>query len=392
MLGCCAKVRIVTIGLAANAGGCPVRIASFNVENLFNRPRAMNLPSWQEGEKVLESHARVNELFTRAQYTKPVKAEILGLLGKLGLRYRDEADFAILRQNRGRLLARHVDGSVEVVASGRDDWIGWVELITEPVNQLATKHTARVIKDVGADVQAVVEADNRIALRDFSAIMLRVVQATPYDHIMLIDGNDMRGIDVGILTRFGYEIVRIRSHVDDTDSKGLVFSRDCPEYTVTTPSGNELVLLINHLKSKGYGSQPQNDAKRKRQAARIAQIYRRLRNDGQPNVVVLGDLNDFPGSPPLDPLLEKTDLRDVTAHPKFTGDDWQGTFQNATKRDKLDYVLLSPALFGKVTGGRIFRKGVWGGKEGTLWPHYPTMTEEVHQASDHAAIYADIKV
>jgi len=45
-----------------------------------------------------------------------------------------------------------------------------------------------------------------------------------------------------------------------------------------------------------------------------------------------------------------------------------------------------------VTNARIFRKGVWGGTNGTLWPIYPTMKAKVHQASDHAAIYADIKV
>ncbi len=45
-----------------------------------------------------------------------------------------------------------------------------------------------------------------------------------------------------------------------------------------------------------------------------------------------------------------------------------------------------------MTGGRIFRTGVWGGKNGTLWPHYPKMTAAVHAASDHAAIYADLDI
>jgi hypothetical protein len=43
-----------------------------------------------------------------------------------------------------------------------------------------------------------------------------------------------------------------------------------------------------------------------------------------------------------------------------------------------------------VTGGGIWRKGVWGGKHGTLFPHYDDMTKPVHAASDHAAIWADI--
>jgi hypothetical protein len=36
--------------------------------------------------------------------------------------------------------------------------------------------------------------------------------------------------------------------------------------------------------------------------------------------------------------------------------------------------------------------GVWGGKNGTLFPHYATITKEVETASDHAAVYADISL
>jgi hypothetical protein len=71
----------------------------------------------------------------------------------------------------------------------------------EPVNQLATQHAAMVMRDVNADVLAVVEADNRVALLKFGAIVFKKIKDAPYAHIMLIDGNDDRGIDVGLLTR-----------------------------------------------------------------------------------------------------------------------------------------------------------------------------------------------
>lgn len=66
--------------------------------------------------------------------------------------------------------------------------------------------------------------------------------------------------------------------------------------------------------------------------------------------------------------------------------------QRAFAPSHFDYILLSPALFNRVTNARVFRKGVWGGKNGDLWPIYPTMEKPVHAASDHAAIYADIKL
>jgi endonuclease/exonuclease/phosphatase family metal-dependent hydrolase len=368
-----------------------MRIASFNVENLFERAKAFNLEDKEAARVILEQYARLNDLFNEPNYSDASKGEMVDLLTKLGLADRDDGgEFALLRQNRGRLLRRPLGGGTEIIAKGRADWIGWVELKTEAVNELAMQHTAMVIKDIGADVQAVVEADNRVALKKFSGIALEAIGGRPYEHVMLIDGNDDRGIDVALMTSAKYEIAGIASHVDDHDSQGEIFSRDCPEYTITTPSDERLVLLVNHLKSKGFGGQSSSNSKRRRQARRIAQIYRRLVSAGQTNVAVVGDFNDTPDSKPLAPLLAQTDLRDITTHRKFTSDGRPGTFGNGTKSNKIDYILLSPALFARVTGGAIFRKGVWGGKNGTLFPHYPTMTRATEAASDHAAIYADI--
>jgi predicted extracellular nuclease len=369
-----------------------MRIASFNVENMFERAKALNLPTWEEGRPTLERHSRINELLNVAVYSADDKTEIIKLLKELGLAKKDDGGkFAQLRQNRGRLLKRPKSGGIEIVANGRADWIGWVELKTEPVNELATRHTAMVMRDLDADVLGVIEAENRIALKNFSSILLKKVGADPYAHVMVVDGNDDRGIDVGILTKGTWEIVGIRSHVDD-DPDGEIFSRDCPEYTLATKSGKRLVVLVNHFKSKGYGKAKDSNAKRKLQAERVARIVRRLRKQGEEHVVVLGDLNDTPDSAPLAPLFSGTGLRDISTHLKFTSDGRPGTYANGTKGNKIDYVLLSQALFSKVTAGAVFRKGVWGGKNGTLFEHYETMKSANQAASDHAAIYADIDI
>ena len=367
-----------------------MRLASYNVESLFERAKAMNPLDPSVGREALERHARINSLFAEPVYTDVVKDEIKDLLTKLGLAKSDDGGkFARLRQNRGRLVER---SPLEVVANGREDWVGWVELEKEPVDELATRHTAMVIRDVDAHVLAVIEADNRVALRDFSSILLSQAGATAYEHVMLIDGNDNRGIDVGILTRRGYDIEGIRSHVDDGPPTSPTFSRDCPEYTVRTPGGERIVVLVNHLKSKGYGSQARNNARRREQAEAVAKIYERIRRSGQRNVAVVGDMNDTPDSSPMQPLIQGTNLRDISEHPNFVSDGRPGTFGNGAKSSKIDYILLSPALFNKVTAGGVFRKGVWGGKNGTLFPHYDTMTKPVHQASDHAAVFADIAI
>ncbi|MGO3814226.1 MAG: endonuclease/exonuclease/phosphatase family protein, partial [Cellulosimicrobium funkei] len=308
----------------------------------------------------------------------------------------DAAALAVLRQVRGRLVRRtgsQAAGTArtEVVATGRGDWVGWVDLVKDRVDELAMAHTARVVADVAADILAVVEAESRVALKRFTDAGVTRSGRALYPHVMVIDGNDDRGIDVGLLTRRPYEIGTVRSHVDDRDSRGrLVFGRDCPEYVVVLPGGGTITVLVNHFKSKGYGTQAESDATRRRQATRTAAIYAGLRARGEEHVVVVGDLNDTPGSVPLRPLLEGTDLRDVSVHPEFRGDGRPGTYGNGTASQKIDYVLLSPALFERTVGGSVFRRGVWGGKDGTLFPHYDTMTSPVHAASDHAALWADV--
>ena len=64
--------------------------------------------------------------------------------------------------------------------------------------------------------------------------------------------------------------------------------------------------------------------------------------------------------------------------------------QRYAAANRIDHLLLSPELFVKATGGGIWRLGTWGGKNGTLWPHYGTVTTATDTASDHAAIYADL--
>jgi hypothetical protein len=61
---------------------------------------------------------------------------------------------------------------------------------------------------------------------------------------MFIDGNDDRGIDVGLMTRSGYQIGLMRSHINDVGAeRGPIFSRDRPEYCVRTPQGEDIWVL-----------------------------------------------------------------------------------------------------------------------------------------------------
>jgi endonuclease/exonuclease/phosphatase family metal-dependent hydrolase len=371
-----------------------MRIASFNVENLFTRAKALNLDTWQEGHKVLEEFAEINALFENEQYSPADTARMLVLLRQLGVDKKDDGGpFVILRQNRGQLLKRRPIAGPEIVAKGRADWTGWIEMKTELVNEASTRNTAQVVRDVNADVLTVVECEGRAALLQFSHALVPAVGGTAYAEALLVDGNDTRGIDVGLMTKPDYKIGWMRSHVDDKGpSGGRVFSRDCPEVGIWTPSGQTVWILSNHFKSRGYGVKDASDARRWLQAETVRTIYERLKLEGATYIAITGDLNDSPDSDPLGPLIRDTDLRDASTHPKFTDDGRPGTYKDGHARDKLDYILLSPALYDRMSQGGIWRKGVWGGKNGALWEIYPEITTAAHAASDHAAIWCDIEI
>jgi hypothetical protein len=56
--------------------------------------------------------------------------------------------------------------------------------------------TAKVIHEVGVDIIGLVEAESRPALVRFHDDLLSLAHGKSYQHIMLTDGNDERGIDV----------------------------------------------------------------------------------------------------------------------------------------------------------------------------------------------------
>lgn len=381
-----------------------VRIASFNVENLFARPGALNQATWAEGQPILDAYRKVNALFQHETYTAADKMKILELLVELdicshndqGAIRRKHTQFprwAWLRKNRGAFDREPNDAtqSVEIIASGRADWIGWVELAKENIDEAATRMTARVIRDVEADIIGLVEVEDRPSLVRFNVDLLNGF----YSHAMLVDGNDERGIDVGIMTKEGFEIESIRSNVDVQDAKGTIFSRDCPQYQVHTTSGATVHVLVNHFKSQSGGG----GERRRRQAEEVRRIVNGLIAAGQ-HVIVLGDLNEGPvveGSQAVNLAAlfdNNSPLIDCYSLSQFQTGNKPGTFDSCGLRNRLDYIFISQSLQTRFTGGGVFRMGLWGSRatRPTAWETYPEMTNSSEQASDHSLIFLDLDI
>jgi len=382
-----------------------IRIASYNVENLYARPKVFDSSDWTIGEPILLAYQQVNTLFAKNQYNANDKQTMLSLLERLEIYTRNDVHalrrkyavsprWAWLRKNRGSFDREPQDRNLDVsiIANSRNDWIGWVELAKGPTNEISTRMTSQVIRDVNADIIGIVEAEDRPSLVKFNSELLGGM----YDHVMLIDGNDERGIDVGIMTKSNFPIESIQSNVDRMDNAGIIFSRDCPQYTVRTPNGTIVHVLINHFKSQSGGT---GDAKRRRQAGAVRAIADNLINQGQ-HVVVMGDLNEGPQvvgqhAPNLTALYNNNSrLVECFSLAAFQIGNRPGTFDSCGIRNRFDYIFISQSLVQNFIGGTVFRNGLWGSRvtRPTDWPTYPQITNSSEQASDHGAIYIDLNI
>ena len=237
------------------------------------------------------------------------------------------------------------------------------------------------------DVGCLVEVENRIVLHRFCAERLkwtRSGQRQSYGHNMLIDGNDTRGIDVGLISKF--PIAGVWSHIDDANGGKKVFSRDCPEMEVQLPNGRSLWVLLNHLKSKGFGAQATSNARRKSQAEQIRELLRAY-DLSQDLVIVAGDLNDTPNSAPLRPLMGVSNLHDVLSSLP-DADRWTYHYN---QNQQIDYVLVSTPLHSALTGSGVFRRGLHkvARYSTSNETQYTTVTSDANSASDHGCVWAE---
>ncbi|MFN2439367.1 MAG: endonuclease/exonuclease/phosphatase family protein [Chitinophagaceae bacterium] len=361
-----------------------IRIATFNLENLFTRPVAMNAATDEAGRKAIEDHAKANAIIAKPVYLQDDKDILLDLSRKYKWHILNPPKNALvqLQKIRGQLFRKPHNAPLEVVANGREDWVGWFDLLKEDVKWQATFNTGRVIHAVNADILIAVEVENRPTLDRFNNQVLKSDFGLSYNHYMVIDGNDTRGIDLGILSRF--PIAEIRSHVDDpTSSGGRIFSRDCPEYDIILPNGERIIIIPNHFKSKRNGNDQVSQNRRKLQADTAHNIALAALNRSS-FVLMGGDMNDTPSSVALASLF-KDGFKDVMSHPDYPTDR-PGTFNTGLANNKIDYLIMSPVLEDKLLTTGIERRGSY---HPNTWEPFDSVTKKSEEASDHHLVWAD---
>lgn len=358
-----------------------MRIAGFNTENLFTRAKVLNFKSNADGDQILSKISILQSELEKNIYDKT-------LIMKL---YKELKDFIEITEERGKLFKRKGFSILGLQANGIDDWDGSIQFKRDRFSDAARGNTARVLQKMNADVQCLVEVENREVLDQFNVDLLGS-KKFPYN--MLIDGNDPRGIDVGLLSR--YPIKNIRTHIFDKEkpkSKSFIFSRDCLELELEFSKTQSLHVLCNHFKSKGYSSsQKSADARRALQANRVKLLLKNydLAKDW---VIVLGDFNDTPGSKPLQSLLSTQNLWDVLQL-KF-GADMEMRYTYFYKQKlQLDYLLVSKPLKEAFKDAGVERGGMFAISEISkgVEKSFATVTNPSNAASDHAGVWAEFSV
>lgn len=242
----------------------------------------------------------------------------------------------------------------------------------------ATKKLAERIKALDVDVLAVQEVESIEALDEF--VDTQGLRRAGYRHLVLVEGNDDRLIDVGVVSRLPVGAVTSWRHrtYKNRSRERPIFSRDLLEVDVLSENRKRVLLTLyaNHLKSrlaKDAAEKRAGNLRRKRQAETIAVIIGERPPPGP--YLVLGDLNDTPEASRLKALRD-LGLIDGLADPDETGgpypaDDpdqprskaWTHRYRSEGRTDYelFDQIWLSPDLASKQSGAWIQRRTSRGG-------------------------------
>lgn|SRR5574341_348043 len=247
--------------------------------------------------------------------------------------------------------------------------------------------TAKAIKDTKADIIGLQEVENLDTLKTFQS---RFVKIYPYQY--LIDGNDPRFIDVGVLSK--YEVKFLKTHQFDKSGKSKVFSRDCLELEFDF-KGTPFVLFINHFKSM-LGGREKTMARRKIQSETVVKIVKNKfgNNPGNENFVVMGDLNDFLPSAGLKPLVSQPWLENVVQTRLPAGEQWTHWYSSEKSVSQLDYLLLSKRLADNNSNSVpvVLRKGLAKNCTQYSGPRYLGVGLDRPSASDHCPVAITLNI
>ena len=191
---------------------------------------------------------------------------------------------------------------------------------------------AQVVRALDADILCLQEVENRFLLEEW---VKEFLPDAGYQ-VVLLEGNDSRGIDVALLSRIQVGEVATFRHLRFTDAAGKEqrFRRDLLRVSLGPPFSGDIYVV--HLKSQ-HGDE-KADLVREAEARAIAEILSTARGR-RPGLraMVAGDFNEVPEKETLKVLLD-SGLIDACAASDGV------TYNREPYLSRIDYLLLTPAL------------------------------------------------
>lgn len=240
----------------------------------------------------------------------------------------------------------------------------------------ALAHVADAVIEINADVLALQEVEDRHAVERLNAVLAG--RGKDYPFYWVGAGDDpFTGQDVAILSQYPSLTEPVRSYPamqeDFHTNNGYPRVAGLHKFMRVDleVEGEPVTVFALHLKSR-RGNRITSDGERLAQARMVRRLVRPVLEKGRPNVVVMGDFNDVPGSPALREIRGLNDaswaLSNATESEHMNGEAW--TYDYRGRKDQIDHVLLSKFLFDKVTAASVIRVD--------------------NQASDHDSFMVDI--
>lgn len=214
------------------------------------------------------------------------------------------------------------------------------DLVAKP--DAAKQAVAKSLRALNPDVVGMVEVESLPTLKTFRDEYLADMG---YTNVVLIEGNDTRGIDVAVMSRF--PIVGTKSHKDVTfpvpgKAAPEKLSRDLLQTSIQLPTGYRFEFFVTHLKA--ITTDAKANAKREAEARTVRSILAKVEQVApKSNYAVVGDFNDVPTSPYLKPLLAPgPDLKLFDALSELGSKAF--SFHPEEYRGRIDYILVSEGM------------------------------------------------
>lgn len=224
---------------------------------------------------------------------------------------------------------------------------------------------AAAIRGLDADMVALEEVETQACL---DALLARLDDVMPYG--VLGETGGTASVDVAVVSTRPLASVRLHradSPLTLSDGTTALFSRELLEVQIQTDLGKDVVLFAAHFRSK-VDDDPARRLAEAQTASRI--VNERVAQSPDALVVLGGDLNDTPGSPPLNALVVDGGLVRVADDLPAAA---QATYTYQGYGQAIDHLLLAPStsVVRQPRSSRVWRDGNgWGG-------------------SDHAALSSD---